>query len=403
MPRPRFELAEVFRQHGERYRQAHRLTASQHRVMRAIEQCRTARLGGHRDQCDRCPYTRVSYNSCRDRHCPKCQSLEKAEWLDEQRSQLLPVPYFHVVFTLPESLSWVALQNKRVVYNILFRAASETLRRIALDGKHLGAQIGFLAVLHTWGQTLLHHPHLHCVVPGGGLSTDGRRWVTCRKGFFLSVRVLSRLFRGLFVHYLEQAFERGELEFHATMEHGSTRLAFARLLDSLRRIEWVVYAKQPFGGPAQVLDYLGRYTHRVAISNHRLLGIEDGKVVFSWRDYRHQHQARTMTLEADEFIRRFLLHVLPDGFVRLRHYGLLSNGQREKKLARCRQLLGAPSTGTPQPERRDWKTRYQALTGELIDLCPQCRVGRLLRVEILPPASCWRAALLTDQPGVDSS
>ena len=392
MPKPRFELADVFRQHGPSYRQSHRLSPQQHRVMRAIEQCRTARLGGHRDQCDRCGHTRVSYNSCRNRHCPKCQSLAKAEWLDQQRAQLLPIHYFHVVFTLPDSLAQLALQNKRVVYNILFRAASETLRRIAQDPKHLGAQIGFLAVLHTWGQTLLHHPHLHCVVPGGGLSADGRRWIACRPNFFLPVKVLSRLFRGLFLHYLEQAFVQNKLEFYGTLEQLSDQHTFRDFLHTLRQLQWVVYAKRPFGGPAQVLDYLGRYTHRVAISNHRLLSLDGGKITFSWRDYRRANQLREITLDADEFIRRFLLHVLPEGFVRIRHYGLLSNCRRELRLSTCRQLMGVAGP-TPQSERRDWKARYQTLTGEAIDLCPACHQARLLRVEVFPPARPSRSSL----------
>lgn len=404
------ELADIFRQHGESYRQAHRSSSQQRRVMRAIEQCRTAHLGGHRDQCSTCGYTRVSYNSCRNRHCPKCQSLAKARWLDEQRTHLLPVHYFHVVFTVPDQLAHLALQNKRVVYNILFRAASETLRRIAQDPKHLGAQIGFLAVLHTWGQTLMHHPHLHCVVPGGGLTPDGRGWVPCRPNFFLPVRVLSRLFQGLFLHYLKQAFRRGDLEFHGSLQHLSDGRAFGSFLDALRRVKWVVYAKRPFGGPAQVLDYLGRYTHRVAISNHRLLNIDDQQVTFSWKDYRNGNQVRSMTLDTNEFIRRFLLHVLPDGFMRIRHYGLLSNSHREEKLAVCRELLEATeSVEATAWKSQDWKARYQALTGEAIDLCPECHQGRLLRVEVLQPSShFWSPAFAVTEPvnaqaGLDSS
>jgi predicted Zn-ribbon and HTH transcriptional regulator len=401
--RPRFELADVFHQHGRKYRQSHRLSSQQLRVMRAIEQCRTARLGGHRDQCDRCGYTRVSYNSCRNRHCPKCQSLAKAEWLDQQQSHLLPVHYFHVVFTIPDQLAHLALQNKKVVYNILFRATSETLRRIAADPKHLGAQIGFLAVLHTWGQTLSHHPHLHCVVPGGGLSLDGRRWIACRKRFFLPVRVLSRLFRGLFLHYLKEAFEQHELEFHGSLAPLSDKRAFTSFLDPLYLLDWVVYAKRPFGGPAQVLDYLGRYTHRVAISNHRLLSVDSTHVAFSWRDYRHSNQVRPMTLEPDEFIRRFLLHVLPAGFVRIRHYGLLSNSVREQKLATCRQLLGASSPiNSPKSETPDSKDTLNSVTGEPIDLCPHCRQGRLLPVEEF--LSAFLSSLgLELKPALDSS
>lgn len=388
MPRPSLELADIFHQHGERYRQSYSPSGEQLRVMRDIEQCRTARLGGHRDKCDRCGFTRVSYNSCRNRHCPKCQSLAKAEWLDHQQAQLLPVPYFHVVFTIPRQLSHLAFQNKRVVYNILFRATSETLLRIAADPKHLGAQIGFLAVLHTWGQTLLHHPHLHCVVPGGGLSLDGGRWVPSRKRFFLPVKVLSRLFRGLFLHYLQQAFEQGKLDFHDSLQHLSDKKSFATFLDPLYHLKWVVYSKRPFGGPAQVLDYLGRYTHKVAISNHRLLNCSSAHVTFTWRDYRHSNETRTMTLISHEFIRRFLLHVLPTGFVRIRHYGFLANSNRKQKLARCRELLDyKPPTITSNSDKPDWKARYHSLTGQPIDLCPQCHVGRLFLIEKLLPST----------------
>ena len=408
MARLGLELAEIFRRHGEKYRQAHQLSSQQRRVMRAIEQCRTAQLGGHRDQCSSCGYTRVSYNSCRNRHCPKCQSLAKARWLEEQTAQLLPVHYFHVVFTVPDQLAHLALQNKRVVYNILFRAASETLHRIARDPKHLGAQIGFLAVLHTWGQTLLHHPHLHCVIPGGGLALDGHRWIPCRPKFFLPVRVLARLFRGLFLHYLTQAFHRGDLEFHGTLQHLADRRAFDCFLDAIRPINWVVYAKRPFGGPTQVLNYLGRYTHRVAISNHRLLNIDNHEVTFSWRDYRNSNQLRSMTLDTNEFIRRFLLHVLPDGFMRIRHYGLLSNSHSQQKLAACRELLDVSETIDASESAQDWKARYQAVTGESIDLCPECRDGRMLPIEILQPTSrlnstAFVTRVIVAHAGIDSS
>jgi hypothetical protein len=313
--------------------------------------------------------------------------LAKADWLDQQQADLLPVPYFHVVFTIPDQLSQLGLQNKKVVYNIVFRATSETLQRIAADPKHLGAQIGFLAVLHTWGQTLVHHPHLHCVVPGGGLSPDGRRWVPARKRFFLPVKVLSRLFRGLFLDYLQRAFDQGKLEFHGSLQHLSDKKSFTNFISPLYRLDWVVYAKRPFGGPAQVLDYLGRYTHKVAISNHRLLSFDSTHVSFTWRDYRHSNQTQTMTLPAEEFIRRFLLHVLPSGFVRIRHYGLLANCHRKEKLARCRELLGyEPPASTSNSDKPDYKARYLSLTGVSIDLCPQCRIGRLVPVEILLPS-----------------
>ncbi len=373
--RPRLEVADIFRQHGYDFRLTHPLSPEQRRVMRAIERCRTAALGGHVEQCDTCGHQRISYNSCRNRHCPKCQSLAKARWLEARLADLLPVEYFHVVFTLPEQLASVALQNQRVVYNLLFSAAAETLRTIAADPRHLGAEIGFLAVLHTWGQTLRHHPHLHCVVPGGGLSVDGERWVSCRKGYFLSVNVLARLFRRLFLQGLERAFEQGKLNFHGHCAYLAKPLAFNRLLTSLRAREWWVYAKPPFGGPAQVLAYLGRYTHRVAISNHRLLSLKNGNVTFSWKDYRHGQQS-LMTLSTDEFIRRFLLHVLPRGYQRIRQFGLLANRRRRVQLARCRQLLGTAAQATA-PLPTDYKSLYQTVTGESLVHCPACRTGNM--------------------------
>jgi hypothetical protein len=383
------EVADIFRQHGYDFRLTHPLSPEQRRVMRAIEQCRTAALGGHVDECDTCAHQRISYNSCRNRHCPKCQSLAKARWLDARLADLLPVPYFHVVFTLPEQLASLALQNKRVVYNILFTTGAQTLRTIAADPKHLGAEVGFLAVLHTWSQTLRHHPHLHCVVPGGGVSTDGDSWVSCRKGFFLPVNVLARLFRRLFLESLTRAFENGKLTFHGHCAYLAEPLAFKRLLASLRAREWWVYAKPPFGGPEQVLAYLGRYTHRVAISNHRLLNLENGKVTFSWKDYARGNQQRPMTLAADEFIRRFLLHVLPRGFQRLRQFGLLANRQRRHKLALCRTLLGAAAspTITNQPLPRDYQSLYQTVTGQSLMQCPACRAGTMKLTQSLTPLS----------------
>jgi hypothetical protein len=308
--RPKLEVADVFRRYGEAYRQEHgaSMSVGQRRVMTAIEVCRTAVLGGHLERCDQCGYERNAFNSCRDRHCPKCQCLARAQWIEDRQSELLDVPYYHVVFTVPEEIAAIAYQNKEVVYGILFQVTAETLKTIAADAQHLGAEIGFFAVLHSWGQNLQVHPHLHCVVPGGGLSLDGQRWVSCRPGFFLPVRVLSRLFRRLFLEALRKAFDSGKLHFFAALEALSEALAFAQLLDRLKACEWVVYAKRPFAGPKQVLDYVGRYTHRVAISNNRLLDIEDGQVRFQWKDYRHEGQSKTMTLSADEFIRRFLLH-----------------------------------------------------------------------------------------------
>jgi hypothetical protein len=382
MPRPSLELAAIFRRHGEAYRQTHRLPRHQLRLMRAIEICRTAALGGHVDECGHCQHTRISYNSCRNRHCPKCQSLARARWLESRKAELLPVEYFHVVFTLPDEIAAVALQNKTVVYNILFRAASETLLTIARDPKHLGARIGFFAILHSWGQNLLHHPHLHCVVPGGGLSAGGQRWIACRPGFFLPVRVLSRLFRRLFLEALRQAFDKGQLQFHGELKPLQTPAAFRRHLAPLGKRDWVVYAKPPFGGPRHVLEYLGRYTHRVAISNQRLLAVDNGQVAFQWKDYRQPHHLKRMTLSAEEFIRRFLLHALPPGFQRIRHYGLLANCHRNASLALCRQLLQTPIAELlPQP--KDFRDLHQALTAQPLSRCPRCGSASMVRIQIL--------------------
>jgi hypothetical protein len=362
--------------------------------MTAIEVCRTAVLGGHLERCDQCGFERNAFNSCRDRHCPKCQCLARAQWIEDRQIELLDAPYFHVVFTVPEEIAAIAYQNKEVVYGILFQVTAETLKAIAADPKHLGAEIGFFAVLHTWGQNLQVHPHLHCVVPGGGLSPDGQRWVPCRPGFFLPVRVLSRLFRRLFLEALHKAFDSGKLQFFAALESLSEPDAFAQLLDRMKACEWVVYAKRPFAGPKQVLDYVGRYTHRVAISNNRLLDIENGQVRFQWKDYRHEGQSKTMTLSAGEFIRRFLLHVLPDGFQRIRYYGFLGNRYRKEKLERCRRLLGMPAPASPTsepPAEKDYRDRYEELTGRPLHQCPQCGQGRMLVVKILAPTLCKSA------------
>jgi hypothetical protein len=305
-------LSNVFRRHGEAFRAAQggRLLPDQRRVMAAIAACRTATLGGHVEQCNDCGMIRIAYNSCRDRHCPKCQGLARAEWLADRQADLLPVPYFHVVFTVPAPIAAIALQNKAVVYDILLKSAAETIRLIAANPKHLGGETGMIAILHTWGQTLTHHPHAHCVVPGGGLAPDGR-WVGCKPNFFLPVRVLSRLYRRLFLQRLQAAFDKAELVFFGNLAHLAEPTVFAQHLRALRNVEWNVYAKRPFGGPQQVLEYLGRYTHRVAIANSRLIACEDGNVCFRWKDYRANKKSKVMKLEADEFMRRFLLHVLP--------------------------------------------------------------------------------------------
>jgi hypothetical protein len=387
--RPKLEVADILRRYGNAYRAEREgsLSSTQRRVMRAITACRTAALGGHLEACDACGHERISYNSCRNRHCPKCQSLPRAQWIEDRKSELLDCPYFHVVFTLPEEIAAIAYQNKAVVYNLLFAATAETLCTIAADPKHLGAEIGFFAVLHTWGQNMMHHPHLHCVVPGGGISPDGQRWVACRSGFFLPVRVLSRFFRRRFLELLGQSFERGALEFFSTLEPLRERKAFQRYLEPLREKEWVVYAKAPFAGPEQVLDYVGRYTHRVAISNNRLLEIEDGHVTFRWKDYRDGDAHKTMTLTAEEFIRRFLLHVLPPGFHRIRYYGLLGNHHGQERLQQCRRLLEMPPIAAteagPEPTA-GYRDRYETLTGVSLHECPVCHRGHMLLVERLP-------------------
>jgi hypothetical protein len=376
------EVADIFRRHGEAYRRAHEghLGRVERRVMSAIELCRTAGLGGHSESCISCGFIRCAYNSCRNRHCPKCQGATRAEWLAARQAELLPVPYFHVVFTLPAPIAEIAFHNKETVYAMLFKVAAETLRTIAADPRHLGAEIGLVAVLHTWGQNLHHHPHLHCVVPGGGPSLDGSRWVACKPGFFLPVRVLSRLFRRLFLEALQAAFHAGELKFFGSLAGLTEPPAFARIIADVRGAEWVVYAKPPFGGPEQVLAYLGRYTHRVAIANSRIVDLADGRVSFRWKDYRHHDKSKLMTLDAFEFIRRFLLHSLPDGFHRIRHYGFLANGHRAEKLALCRRLLEAtPAMEPPQPDPHLYKTT----PGYSFDQCPCCG-GGMIRLELLP-------------------
>jgi hypothetical protein len=382
---PKLELADILRgcDLEELERKGPPLSAAQRRVLRDLMQCRTAALGGHLERCDQCGHTRIAYNSCRNRHCPKCQAVARAAWLEERAAELLPVEYFHVVFTLPEQLSPLALQNKRIIYGLLFKAASETLLEIAADPRHLGAEIGFLAVLHTWGQTLQHHPHLHCVVPGGGLSPDHSRWIACRKGFFLPVRVLGRLFRRKFISQLRKAFEEQELVCAGRLSQLEQKDRVAKLLAELGRMEWVVYAKPPFGGPERVLKYLARYTFRVAISNHRLLELSAGQVTFSYKDYAAGNVTRTMTLEVCEFVRRFLLHVLPRGFVRIRSFGFLANRSRQEKLELCRRLIehsgGGGTIASPGIEQ----TGQQRAVRPESFLCPVCRRGRMINIEAI--------------------
>ncbi len=357
MNRPALEVADIIRAQGKRFLERSRsfLTWPQRKVLRAIERCRTAALGGHRDRCIRCGYRAISYNSCRNRHCPKCQTGARNRWLAERSQELLPVRYIHVVFTLPHQLAPLAYQNQRLLYRLLFHASAATLLEVAADPQHLGAEIGFLSVLHTWGQNLLHHPHIHCVIPAGGLSPGHTRWIHPCYSFFLPVKVLRRVFRGKFVAGLRRAFRQGKLGFYGDQKALRSPKLFRALVRSLFRQDWVVYAKPPFGGPEYVLHYLARYTHRVAISNHRLLTFQDGQVTFLWRDYAHGNKKRKMTLTADEFLRRFLLHVLPKGFVRIRFFGFLANRRRATLLPLCRQLLPAnpapssPCPASPQP------------------------------------------------------
>lgn len=383
MERPALELADVLRRHGEAYVRDHaaHLGRGERRVMSAIAACRTAALGGHVEQCDDCGLIRIAYNSCRNRHCPKCQSAARAAWLAARSAELLPASYFHVVFTLPPLAAEIAFQNKALLYALLMRAAAQALMTLAANPKRLGAKIGLIAVLHSWGQTLTHHPHVHCVVPGGGVSLDGERWIACKPEFFLPVRALSRLFRRLFLVGLEAAFRKGELGFFHELAPLAEPSAFTERLDALRRTEWVVYAKPPFGGPQQVLAYLARYTHRTAIANSRLVAITDREVAFAYKDYRCNGRSKIMRLSADEFIRRFLLHVLPDGFHRIRHYGFLAKGDRRERLELCRSLAAAQASSCdPEPA-----TTTPTATSDKTDAaaCPDCG-GLMRRIGAVP-------------------
>jgi len=384
--RPALELADVVRRHGPRLGED--LPGEQHRILRAIESCRTAALGGHVETCDACQYRRIAYNSCRNRHCPKCQASACAQWMDDRADELLPVEYFHVVFTLPNTFNALALGNKRIVYGVLFDAVARTLAEVAANPKHLGARIGFIGILHTWGQNLSLHPHIHCVVPGGGLSPDGSRWIGCEPGFFLPVRVLSKVFRGKFIVLLKQARAGGKL---MGVENDAD---FNRLLNASVKHDWVVYAKPPFGGPGLVLKYLARYTHRIAISNRRLAAMDDRTVTFNYKDYAHGNRPRTMTLDGAEFLRRFLLHAVPTGFMRIRHFGFLANRCRAENLATCRRLLSAPPA-TPQ----ETLLATASPGGEKAHACcPACGRGRLIPGSYLSP---WELGRLTIR--VDSS
>jgi hypothetical protein len=400
MARPHLEVADIFHAHGADWRKANvgHVSLAQLKVMSAIEHCRTSALGGHVERCEDCAHTRISYNSCRNRHCPKCQAAAARRWLEEREADLLPAPYFHVVFTVPAMIATMALQNKAAVYDLLFKTAAETLTTIAADSKHLGARIGLTAVLHTWGSALTHHPHVHIIVPGGGLSPDGSRWIACKPGFFLSVRVLSRLFRRLFLEGLAALNATGRLAFFGDLSALSDDEAFAAALAPLRRSEWVVYAKRPFAGPKAVLAYLSRYTHRVAISNSRLVALDNAGVTFKWKDYRleRRYRFKTMTLDPAEFIRRFLMHVLPRGFHRIRHFGLFASAVRTRNIEHIRALL---AVAEPSPQRSS-EANADADPVDGVHKCPCCG-GRMTIIETFEgvrparPASPWRIRIDT--------
>jgi hypothetical protein len=365
------ELQNIFVEHGEEYRQNHKLTYVQSKAMTAIGKCRSSALGGHMEVCEDCGCYQISYNSCRNRHCPKCQTLAKERWIDNQKNNLLDIGYFHAVFTIPDTLNTIVYQIQKMVYSILFRSVAETLSELALDKKYLGAKIGFTSVLHTWGQNLMHHPHIHCIIPGGGLNSLGQ-WVNSSKKFFLPVKVMSRKFRGKFLFYLKQA----KLEFYGSQEYLKGDSSFQNLLSSLYQKEWIVYCKEPFKDSSCVVEYLGRYTHRVAISNNRILSIENGNVAFKWRDYKDSSNWKVMTVSAEEFIRRFLIHILPDGFMKIRHYGLLGNRNKTTRLKLCKQLTNTPVLFK---EKASTLQLLQKITGRDFTKCPHCGSDKLSR------------------------
>ena len=378
------EVADIFRQHGPDYMESHKLPRNQLRAMRAVEICRTKELGGHVDECDSCGHLEISYNSCRNRHCPKCQTWKKEKWIQDRAADLLPIQYFHVVFTIPAELNPLVQRNQKVMYNILFRSVSETLIELGNDPKRLGARIGFISILHTWGQNLMDHPHVHCVVTGGGLSPEEDKWISCRKGFFIPVRVMSELFKGKFLNYLKVAYDK--LAFPGIIGHLENPQTFESFRRQFYHKKWVVYSKPPFNGAPGVLQYLGRYTHRIAISNERILKLEDGKVFFRWRDYADGDKTKLMALAASEFIRRFLLHVLPDRFVKIRHFGLLSNKRRKYSIGLCRLLLDLGESEMKARPKETWQEWLLRVMGIDVSVCPVCKKGRMITVEILDPS-----------------
>jgi hypothetical protein len=377
------EVQDVFRVYGESYRHLHEKTMStrQHGVMRHIESCRTAVLGGHVDRCDECGHERISYNSCRDRHCPKCQFLKQEKWLEDRLNDFLPIQYFHVVFTIPDSLNPLLLNNQKIMYDMFFRSVSETLRKLSGDKKYIAALIGFIAVLHTWGQNLSYHPHIHCIVTGGGLSDDHARWVSARSRFLFPIKAMARLFRGIFLSHLKKEHANG------TLKNSGTREEFSLLLNTLYALDWVVYSKPPFYKPETVFEYLARYTHRIAISNHRIIKVENDRVFFHWRDYADGNKKKIMSLDAHEFIRRFLLHVLPKKYVKIRHFGLFGNRNRRALLTACRAALRIhPSVHENSVEK--WQHALHRLTGFDVNRCPHCTEGKMVLIRKIQPAYC---------------
>ncbi|HDY90370.1 MAG TPA: IS91 family transposase [bacterium] len=384
MKKPAIEVADIFRDNLDKIG---KISPEKWKVVNALTSCRTSRLGGHVYRCDNCGHEIILYNSCRNRHCPKCQGLARAKWLDNRMKELLPVEYFHVVFTMPDILNRTALCNKEVVYGILFRAVKETLLEASLNPKNIGARIGFLSILHTWGQNLLDHPHIHCVVPGGGLSDDGCSWISSKKGFLISVKILAKLFRGKVLDYLKQAFQDHKLHFYGENKELEMPKHFQKLIDQAYAKRWVVYVKKPFSGPKQLLQYLGKYTHRVAISNHRIIDVKDGRVIFKWRDYKDSNTMKTMSVSVQEFMRRFLLHVIPKRFVKIRFYGLLSNRNKKEMLIKCRAILHDASSDdeTAGNISDTEETSMTGLSENDYLVCPECQKGKMFIVMVIEP------------------
>jgi len=379
------EIADVFNKYGQAYLEKYNPSYEQIKVINAITSCRTSQLGGHVDVCNSCGHLRVSYNSCRNRHCPKCQGLIKEKWIEKRKKDLLPIQYYHIVFTIPDDLNALALRNKKEIYSLLFKASSQTLKELAEDQKHLGANIGFISLLHTWGQNLMDHPHIHCIVTGGGLSLNKKKWVSSKKNFFIPVRVISALFKGKFLYYLKQKYYNDKFTFPGKIKHLEEEVNFQKLLDDLYAKDWVVFSKPSLKNPKFVIDYLGRYTNKIAISNHRIIKMENGKVTFKYRDYSDNNKTKLMTLDVFEFIRRFLLHVLPKRFVRIRYYGILGNRYRKQNLKWCRYLLKVTMKDEQTSTNESWQELLFRLTGENPNICPECGQGKMiLKQEIRP-------------------